>query len=161
MPDIQGYDYGTARAARSPVTLFPFPDRTVYSVQELDAIAGSDRSLSQHSAINAGRAVVTARDVTQDFRVRCRRIGIERDHLAARVALKDGDHDLGPNARLTADECVFREAFGSSEIQVHIRPEAPLVENGSDLFAPLPRGLQREERDGPAVRHSPLGAHQR
>src|SRR5438128_12595253 len=116
-----------------------------------------DHSLGQHSAVYAGRAVVATSYSTQDFGIGRRGIGIGRDHLAARVALDNRNHDLGSDAQLAADESVLRKAVRHPEVEIDVRPETPLVENAPDLLAELPGGLQREERKRPAIRHRPLG----
>ena len=52
------------------------------------------RPLHQDGAIDAGRAVVGAADLAQDRAARLGGLGIDRDHLAARIALEHGDHHL-------------------------------------------------------------------
>jgi hypothetical protein len=50
---------------------------------------------------------------------------------------------LGSDLHPTADQPVFRETVGGPEIQVHVRAEAPLVEDGSHLFANRNEGAAR------------------
>jgi hypothetical protein len=80
---------------------------------------------------------IALRDLAQDRGVWRRRIRVQRDHLATRVPLENRDHDLGSDLHPTADQPVFRETVGRPEIQVHVRAVAPLVEDGSHLFAKL------------------------
>ena len=59
---------------------------------------------------------MATRHFTKDFPVRHSGNGIERDHLAARVALEHSNHDLGPDAQIAADvgyesESAFNRAF--------------------------------------------------
>src|SRR4029077_19654114 len=58
------------------------------------------------------------------------------------------------------DKGVLRKTSRGPEVQVHIRPETPLVENGPYLLSQLLGSLQREERDRAAIRHCPLRAQQ-
>jgi hypothetical protein len=103
---------------------------------------------------------MAARDVAQDLGVGGGGVGLESNHLTARVALEDRNHDLGFDPQLAADICVLRKASRGSEIEVNICPKAPLVENGSDLLTELPGGLQREQQDRLAIRHRRLRAQQ-
>ena len=67
---------------------------------------------------------------------------------------------FGPSRSGPADESVLGEAGRGSEVQVHVRAEAPLVERGADLLPELARRLDREQRDRAAVGQGPIGAHQ-
>src|SRR5437763_5169238 len=56
---------------------------------EVNYVAPPDSSLSQDRAINSSLVIVLLINPSQDLRVRLSRIGIDCDHLAARVALED------------------------------------------------------------------------
>ena len=84
---------------------------------------------------------MAARDVAQDLGVGGGGVGIESNHLTARVALEDRNHHLGSDPQLAADKCVLRKASRGSEIEVDICPKAPLIENRTHLLTQLPRGL--------------------
>jgi hypothetical protein len=62
--------------------------------QQLDGVARAHRALDQDRAVDAGHAVVVARDLAQEVRARLGGLGIEGDHLAALVALEHRDHRL-------------------------------------------------------------------
>ena len=84
-------------------------------------------------------------DPSQDLRVKLSCIRIDRDHLAARVALEDGNHHLGPDPQGPADIRVLREHVGRREIHIDIRSEPSLVEDRSDFVAKLAAGLNRKQ----------------
>jgi hypothetical protein len=106
-------------------------------IQQRDLVAWADGPLDQNCRVNAGLAVMGSCDSSHDFGVGLRRVGIERDHLAAGVALKDGDHCLGPNLQCAANELVLAKSKFSLKFDINIRSEAPLVEIGSYLLAQL------------------------
>src|SRR6266403_4146919 len=100
----------TAKALVKRIGHFPFHG----SVENFDGILGPDRPLRQHRAINTRGTVMTARHPAQHLRVYRRSIRVERDHLAARVAVEDGDYDLRSDPQLTTDEFVLRKPASSS-----------------------------------------------
>src|ERR1700716_4158933 len=126
------------------------------SVQHLNRIAGTDDALSEHGTINASRAFVTSRDGAQDLGVRRSGIGIQRDHLAPGIPLKSGNDNLGSYPYSMPNQSILKESLRRSEIQIHIRAEAALVEDEANLPPQLLRSLQRKKRDRAAIRHRPL-----
>ena len=64
-------------------------------------------------------------DLTEDLGIMFSRVGIQGDHLAAQVALEDGDHRFGSDAQRTTDELIFTVASRRLEVHVDVRPEAP------------------------------------
>ncbi len=60
-------------------------------VQERDLIAYMDRALDQHRAVHANTPFVRLRDRLQNLGARLSGVGIERDYLAAGIALENRD----------------------------------------------------------------------
>ena len=63
-------------------------------------------------AIDTGHAFMRLRDGFQYRRRFFRRVGIERDHHATRIALENGDGYFCADAQRATDEFIFGEAFG-------------------------------------------------
>jgi len=57
----------------------------------MDRIALADHAFDKHSGINPGHSVMRLCHVEQDARLRLAGLGVDRDHLAARITLEDGD----------------------------------------------------------------------
>ena len=68
-------------------------------VEQLDRIAFSNHSFREDGAVNSSEAVVSLRDFLQDGRRFLRRVGIERDHHAARITLQNATTTFEPIAR--------------------------------------------------------------
>ncbi len=79
-------------------------------IQNLDRITRPDHAFHQHCAIDPGKAFMITRDLAQNLWVRLGGVGVERDHLATRVAIKDGDHRPGTDLQSAADETILGEA---------------------------------------------------
>ena len=88
------------------------------------------------------------------------RIGIERDHHAARIALQNRDHYLWPNAQGAADERVLGKTVRRGQIQINVCPEAPLIHLDASLFAKFFRRLHSKDRYRTAIGHGTLRLHQ-
>jgi hypothetical protein len=60
----------------------------------MDFVSRADGAFGEDCGIDASFAVVRASDPLHDLRVGFRSIRVESDHLAAGVAVEDGEHDL-------------------------------------------------------------------
>src|SRR6266849_3625283 len=129
-------------------------------VQQCDFVARPNRALHQDRRVHPCLAVMGSSDASHDFWVRLRSIGIKRDHFAAWVAVNHCNYCLRPNPQRLANELVFLKSSLRPNVDIHIRPKAPLVQIGSDLLAQLPGGLYRKERDRTAVGHGAIGPKQ-
>lgn len=127
-------------------------------VQQCDFVARPNRAVDRR--VNPCLAVVGSCEASHNLRVRLRSIGITRDHFAAWVAVNHYNHNLRPNPQRPANELVFFKSTLRPNVDIHIRPKAPLVQIGSDLLAQLPGGLYRKERKRTAVGHGAIGPKQ-
>src|SRR5262249_9979600 len=128
--------------------------------RKFNYVAPPDRSLNQDGAVNSGFVVVALIDRSEKVLGGLGRRGIERDHLAARVALKNRAHPLRSNPKSWADVRMLGKAASRPEIHVDVCPEPPLIDGASDLVAkPMP-GLNRKQRNWTTIRHRALGSQQ-
>src|ERR1700738_2888038 len=65
---------------------------------KVNNVAPPDCSLNQDGTIHSSLVIVGLINHSQYLRVRLSRIGIDRDHLAARIALEYRDDHFGPDA---------------------------------------------------------------
>ena len=97
-------------------------------VQQGDFVARSDCSFDKYRTVQAGLAVVRLSHPSQDFRPRLSRIGIESDHLAARVTVHHRYDGLGAYLEPTTDKRILGEAAHGLKGSAYVCPEAPFVQ---------------------------------
>ncbi len=88
---------------------------------------------------------------SQDFRARVRRVRIERDHLAPRVTVGDGDHGLRADLEPATEKRVLSETAHGRQVRVYVCPKAPLVQGEANFAANLLCCLYLKNRDRTAV----------
>ncbi len=92
-------------------------------------------------------------DLAENCGVALRRVGIDCDHGATRVAFEDREYRLRTDAQFPTNEAILGEPGCGCEVHENIRPEAPLVEVvDPQLLAEPASGLDREQRDRTTIR---------
>src|SRR4030095_3362283 len=86
-------------------------------VQHLDRVPDAHRAFNQHSAIDAGLAVMGLGDLAQDLGIALGGIRIERDHRAPRVPFEDRDDNLRADAEILSNVAILRETVRRWEIR--------------------------------------------
>src|SRR5258707_10886621 len=64
----------------------------------MDRIALADHAFDKHSGIDPSHSVMRLCHVEQDARLRLAGLLVDRDHLAARVTLEDGEAQPAPRS---------------------------------------------------------------
>src|SRR6185503_21275910 len=79
-------------------------------VQEFNRIASAHSALNQNRGVNTSLAVMRLGDLSAELRIRFSGIGIERDHLAARIALENRDDGFRSETHRSAYERILAKA---------------------------------------------------
>src|SRR5258705_4104855 len=73
----------------------------------MDRIALADHAFDKHSGIDPSHSVMRLCHVAQDALLRLAGFGVDRDHLAARVTLEDGEAQALPDLEGPPDQLVL------------------------------------------------------
>src|SRR5262245_2686306 len=104
-------------------------------VQQQDCVARAKSSFNQDCTVDPRRAIVGLGDLPKDHRIGLAGIGVQRDHLASRIALQNVDHGFGSNAKRAAEKRRLGEAARGNQIDVNVCPKASRLKRLAQLLA--------------------------
>src|SRR5262245_43082765 len=108
----------------------------------MDRIALADYTFDKHSGIDPSHPVMGLCYVAQDARFRLAGVGVDRDHLAARVTLEDGEAQPLPDVKGPPDQLVLPVRPVLRPVGIEVGPEAATVDRHGELVAkPSGRGV--------------------
>src|SRR6266550_7375619 len=127
----------------------------------MDRIALADHAFNKHSGIDPSHSVVRLCHMPQDARLRLAGVGVDRDHLAARVTLEDGEAQPLPDLEGPPDQLVLPVRPVFLPVGIKVGPKAATVDRHGELVPePSGRGVA-EQRDRPAVVEAALAEPER
>src|SRR5260370_41981075 len=88
----------------------------------------SHSPLDKRGTVKARLALVTIPHPSQDFGARLSRFRIERDHLAPRITVGDGNHGLRADLEPATEKRVLGETAHAGQIRIYVCPKPPLVQ---------------------------------
>src|SRR5256886_11137929 len=114
-------------------------------------IALAGHAFDKHSGIDPSHSVMRLCHVAQDALLRLAGLGVDRNHLAARVTLEDGEAQPLPDLEGPPDQLVLPVRPVFLPVGIKVGPKAATVDRHGELVPePSGRGVA-EQRDRPAV----------
>src|SRR5258707_3582947 len=124
-------------------------------------IALAGHAFDKHSGIDPSHSVMRLCHVAQDALLRLAGLGVDRDHLAARITLEDGEAQPLPDLEGPPDQLVLPVRPVLRPVGIEVGPEAATVDRHGELVPePSGRGVA-EQRDRPAVVEAALAEPER
>src|SRR6266480_1649641 len=114
-------------------------------------IALAGHAFDKHSGIDPSHSVMRLCHVAQDALLRLAGLGVDRDHLAARITLEDGEAQPLPDLEGPPDQLVLPVRPVFLPVGIKVGPKAATVDRHGE-FVPEPSGRGvAEQRDRPTV----------
>src|SRR5690242_3680055 len=127
---------------------------------QLDLVSDLDHPGTHHVGVNADLALVLLRHRAQHARVLADSVGVQVDHHAAAVALRDAEHHVGADAQQRSGPLLFVECLARLGFDIDVGAELARIDLRARFLGQSAHRRQVEDRDVLAVEHATRAAQQ-